>query len=131
MCEQLLSAGYVKNVADFYTLTRDQLLSLEGVKAKSADNMLSAIEASKHRTFWRLLFGLNIRYVGEKTAQILASAFGDIDKLLAASEEEIVAVPGIGPKIGHSIYEWLQDADNRVLIDQLRTAGLNMKADPQ
>src|SRR2546425_1497003 len=131
MCEQLVSAGYVKNVADFYTLTRDQLLSLEGVKAKSADNMLSAIEASKHRTFWRLLFGLNIRYVGEKTAQILASAFGNIDKLLAASEEEIVVVPGIGPKIGHSIYEWLRNEKNRALLEGLRQAGVNMQEEQQ
>src|SRR2546429_1317938 len=131
MCEQLVSAGYVKNVADFYTLTRDQLLSLEGVKAKSADNMLSAIEASKHRTFWRLLFGLNIRYVGEKTAQILANAFGDVDKLLGASEEEIVAVPGIGPTIGHSVYDWLRNEKNRALIERLRQAGVNMQEEQQ
>src|SRR5436309_2879006 len=131
MCEQLLSAGYVKNVADFYSLTRDQLLSLEGVKAKSADNMLSAIEASKHRAFWRLLFGLNIRYVGEKTAQILANAFGNIDNLLAASEEEIVAVPGIGPKIGHSVYDWLRNEKNRALFDRLRQAGVKMQESQQ
>ncbi|TMB82634.1 MAG: NAD-dependent DNA ligase LigA, partial [Chloroflexi bacterium] len=120
MSEQLLSTGYIKSVADFYSLTRDQLLALEGVKAKSADNMLSAIEASKHRAFSRLLFGLNIRYVGEKTAQILVNAFGDIDKLLGASEEEIVAVPGIGPKIGHSVYDWLRNEKNRALIERLR-----------
>jgi DNA ligase (NAD+) len=131
MCEQLLSTGYIKSVADFYSLTRDQLLALEGVKAKSADNMLSAIEASKHRAFSRLLFGLNIRYVGEKTAQILASAFGDIDKLLGASEEEIVAVPGIGPKIGHSVYDWLRNEKNRALIERLRQAGVNMQEEQQ
>jgi len=131
MCEQLLSTGYIKSVADFYSLTRDQLLTLEGVKAKSADNMLSAIEASKHRAFSRLLFGLNIRYVGEKTAQILANAFGDIDKLLGASEEEIVAVPGIGPKIGHSVYDWLRNEKNRALIERLRQAGVNMQEEQQ
>ncbi len=131
MCEQLLSTGYIKSVADFYSLTRDQLLTLEGVKAKSADNMISAIEASKHRAFSRLLFGLNIRYVGEKTAQILANAFGDIDKLLGASEEEIVAVPGIGPKIGHSIYDWLRNEKNRALIERLRQAGVNMQEEQQ
>ena len=65
---QLIKAGLVKNVADFYTLTAEQLLALEGVKEKSAENMLAAIEASKKQPFWRLLFGLNIRYVGEKTA---------------------------------------------------------------
>src|SRR2546421_29060 len=124
MCEQLVSTGFVKSVADFYSLTRDQLLALEGVKAKSADNMLSAIEASKHRAFSRLLFGLNIRYGGQKTAQILANGFGDIDKLLGASEEEIVAVPGIGPKIGHSVYDWLRNEKNRTLIERLRQAGV-------
>ena len=131
MSEQLLSTGYIKSVADFYSLTRDQLLALEGVKAKSADNMLSAIEASKHRAFSRLLFGLNIRYVGEKTAQILANGFGDIDKLLGASEEEIVAVPGIGPKIGHSVYDWLRNEKNRALIERLRQAGVNMQEEQQ
>src|SRR5436190_3628499 len=131
MCEQLLSTGYIKSVADFYSLTRDQLLALEGVKAKSADNMLSAIEASKRRAFWRLLIGLNIRYVGEKTAQILANAFGNIDKLLGASEEEIVAVPGIGPKIGHSVYDWLRNEKNRALIERLRQAGVNMQEEQQ
>lgn len=129
--EQLRDAGLIQSVADFYTLTRDQLLALEGVKAKSADNMLAAIEASKQRPFWRLLFGLNIRYVGEKTAQIIAIAFGNIDQLLAASEEEIVAVPGVGPIIGKSLYAWLQDEKNRALIERLRQAGLNMQAEPQ
>jgi DNA ligase (NAD+) len=129
MCEQLIEAGYIKDVADFYTLTRDQLLALEGVKEKSADNMLNAIEASKQRPFWRLLVGLNIRYMGEKTAQIIAEAFGNIDRLLAATEEEINAVPGIGPKIGHSLYCWLQEPKNRALIERLRQAGINMQAE--
>jgi len=130
MCEQLVGAGYVKNVADFYSLTRDQLLALEGVKDRSADKMLAAIEASKQRTFWRLLFGLNIRYMGEKTAQIIANAFGNIDKLCEASEDEIVQVPGIGPIIGHSVYTWLQSEKNRALLERLRQAGVNMEAEP-
>ncbi|HYK86337.1 MAG TPA: NAD-dependent DNA ligase LigA [Ktedonobacteraceae bacterium] len=131
MCEQLVSAGYVKNFADFYSLTREQLLALEGVKDRSADKMLAAIEASKKRPFWRLLFGLNIRYMGEKTAQIIANAFGSMDKLLAASEEEIVQVPGIGPIIGHSVYLWLQSEKNRALIERLRQLGVNMADEPQ
>jgi DNA ligase (NAD+) len=129
MCEQLVSAGLVKSVADFYDLTRDQLLALEGVKEKSADNMITAIEASKQRPFWRLLFGLNIRYVGEKTAQIITEAFGNIDQLLAASEEEIIKIPGIGPIVGHSVYTWMQEEKNRALIERLRKAGLNMQAE--
>jgi DNA ligase (NAD+) len=127
MCAQLVETGYVKNVADFYSLTREQLLMLEGVKDKSADNMIAAIEASKQRSLWRVLFGVNIRYMGEKTAQIIAQAFGSMDSLLASSEEEINAVPGIGPKIGHSVYRWLQDEQNRALIERLRQAGLNMQ----
>jgi DNA ligase (NAD+) len=114
-------------VADFYSLTREQLLMLEGVKDKSADNMIAAIETSKQRSLWRVLFGVNIRYMGEKTAQIIAQAFGSMDSLLASSEEEINAVPGIGPKIGHSVYRWLQDEQNRALIERLRQAGLNMQ----
>ena len=127
MCEQLVEAGYVKNPADFYTLTHDQLLALEGIKEKSATNMLNAIEASKHRAFWRLLFGLNIRYVGEKAAQLIADAFGDMDSLMKASEEDIVKVAGIGPKIGHSLYVWLQEDDSRALVERLREYGLNMR----
>ena len=126
MCVQLVEAGLVKNVADFYALTREQLLALDGVKDKSANNMLTAIEASKQRPLWRLLFGLNIRYVGEKTAQILAGAFGSMDALLAASDAEITGVAGVGPVIGHSVYNWLQEEKNRALIERLRQAGLNM-----
>ncbi len=131
MCEQLVSTGFVKSVADFYTLTREQLLTLEGVKDRSADKMIAAIEASKHRNFWRLLIGLNIRYMGEKTAQIIASAFGNIDNLLVAGEAEIVGVPGIGPIIGQSVYNWLQVEKNRALIERLRQAGVNMQAEQQ
>ncbi len=127
MCGQLVEAGYIKSVSDFYSLTREQLLELEGIKEKSADNILKGIEASKHRSLWRLLFGLNIRYVGEKTAQITAQAFGNMDNLLAASEEEITSVPGIGPVAGQSIYSWLQDEQNRALIERLRQAGVNMQ----
>src|SRR5579859_5975996 len=131
MCELLVSVGYIANVADFYNLTRDQLLALDGVKAKSADNMLAAIEASKQRPFHRLLIGLGIRHMGEKTAQIIARTFGNIDRLLAASEAEIIGIPGIGPEIGQSIYSWLQEPENRALIERLRQAGVNMVEEQQ
>ena len=127
MCEQLVNAGYIKSVADFYLLTEEQLLALEGVKKKSADNMLKAIEASKHRSLTRLLFALNIRYMGEKSAQLIAGAFGTIDKIIQASAEEIISVPGIGPEIGQSLYNWFQDPDNLALIGRLREAGLMME----
>src|SRR5947209_1231728 len=126
MCAQLVEAGYIKSVSDFYSLTSEQLLELEGIKEKSADNILKGIEASRHRPLWRLIFALNIRYVGEKTAQVLTHAFDSIDKLLTASEEEITSVPGIGPIAGQSIYSWLQDEQNRALIERLRQLGVNM-----
>src|SRR3989442_2198653 len=89
--------------------------------------MSRAIEASKQRSLSRLLFGLNIRYAGGKTAQIIAQAFGSMDKMLAASEEEITTVPGIGPVAGQSVYSWLQDEQNRALIERLQQAGVNMQ----
>lgn len=128
-CEQLVKAGYITTVADFYDLTREQLLKLEGIKEKSAENMLRAIEASKRQPFWRLLFGLNIRYIGEKTAQLISEHFGNIERLLEASEEEILAIPGIGPKSAHSLSTWLQQEKNRELIARLRQAGVNMAAE--
>jgi DNA ligase (NAD+) len=127
MCAQLVEAQLVKSFPDFYTLTCEQLLGLEGVKEKSADNMLKAIETSKQRPLSRLLFALNIRYVGTKTAQLTAQHFGHVDKLMAASEEEIVNIPGIGPISGQSIYAWFQDDENKHVIERLKQAGLNME----
>lgn len=127
MSEQLVNAGYIKSLSDFYQLTEEQLLALEGVQKKSADNILAAIEASKKRPFWRVLFGLNIRYIGEKSAQLLANAFGNIDNLKQASAEDIIKVPGVGPEIGQSVYSWLQDEDNLALIERLRAAGLTLE----
>lgn len=127
MSAQLVETGLVKSVADFYTLTRDQLLSLEGIKDKSADNMLNAIEASKQRSLARLIFGLNIRHVGGKTAQILAQHFASMDRLVNASEADISSIPGIGPVVGQSVYSWFQNEENRALIERLRQAGLNMQ----
>ena len=127
MCKTLVEAELVQTFPDFYALTREQLLSLEGIKHKSADNMLKAIETSKQRPLARLLFAINIRHVGEKTALLAAQHFGHIDKLMAASEEEIASVPGIGSVSGHSIYSWFQDDKNRELIERLKQAGLNME----
>lgn len=127
MCKQLVDAGLVKSFPDFYALTREQLLALDGVKDKSADNMLKAIEASRQRPLSRLLFALNIRYVGEKTALLVAQYFGHIDNIIAAREEEIVNIPGIGPISGQSIYTWFQDDLNRQMVERLKQAGLNVE----
>src|SRR5260370_38919781 len=85
--------------------------------------MLRAIEASKQRPLSRLLFGLNIRYAGGKTAQIIARAFGNMDRLQAASEEEDVSVPGIGPKAGQRILSWLQDEQKRAMNKRFQKDG--------
>jgi DNA ligase (NAD+) len=127
MCEQLVQAGLLKSFPDFYALTREQLLNLEGIKSKSADNILKAIAESKKRPLSRLLFALNIRYVGEKTAQLVAQHFGHIDKIIAANEDEIVNIVGIGPISGKSIYNWFQHDENRKLIEQLKQAGLTLE----
>lgn len=129
--EKLVEAGLVRDPSDFYHLTREQLLALPGFQERSAANLLNAIEASKTQPLTRLLFGLGIRYVGEKAADTLASRFGTMDALMAATEEQISEAPGIGPRIAHSVYEWTRDEENRALIERLREAGLNFTAPPE
>lgn len=129
LCDDLIKAGYVKDPADIYSLTKENLLKLEGFAEKKATNIINAIDASKQRPLSRLLFALGIRYVGEKAAQTVAQHFETMEKLLAASEEQITALPGIGPKIGHSLYLWLQQARNREVIAKLQVAGVRMEND--
>jgi DNA ligase (NAD+) len=131
MCAALVQAGLVKTFPDFYTLTREHLLGLEGIKDKSADTMLKAIEGSKKRPLSRLLFALNIRHLGEKTAQVVAQHFGHMEKILEASEEEISSIPGVGMVSGQSVSLWLQDKENRHLIERLKQAGVNMEEEQE
>lgn len=123
---QLLERGLVKDPGDIYALTAEDLAELEGFAEKSISNLLTSIERSKDRPLWRLLVALNIRHVGEHVAQLLARAFGSIDALAAASVEEIDAVPGIGPAIARSVYEWFHDPMNLGLIEKLRAAGVRL-----
>lgn len=125
---RLVQAGVVRDPSDFYSLTRDDLLRLPGFQERSATNLLNAIGASKQQPLSRLLFGLGIRYVGEKAAETLATGFGSMDALLAASEEQIAQLPGIGPRIAQSVYQWMQDEGNQALVERLRAAGLTMEA---
>jgi DNA ligase (NAD+) len=114
----------VKNVADIYKLTKDDLLSLERMGEKSAQNVLHEIEASKKLPLERLILGLGIRFVGERTAQFLAEHFGSLDELMKASEAELEDVNEVGPRIAKSIREFFEEPRNRDLIDRLRKAGL-------
>ena len=121
---QLTDRGMVKNVADIYKLTKPDLLSLERMGDKSAQNVLDEIEASKKLPLGRVIFGLGIRFVGERTAQFLAEHFGSIDALMNASLEELEDVNEVGPRIAESIREFFDEPRNRELIKRLRDAGL-------
>ena len=123
---KLLEKGLIEDPADIYALDADALGQLPGFKEKSIANILEQIEASKDRPLWRLLVGLNIRHVGAHVAQVLARAFGSIDALAAASEDEIDAVPEIGPEIAASVRGWFDEAENQELIEKLRAAGVRL-----
>ncbi|MGO9127066.1 MAG: NAD-dependent DNA ligase LigA [Terriglobales bacterium] len=124
LVNQLTDRGLVKNVADIYKLTKDNLLSLERMGDKSAQNVLDEIDASKKLPLERVIYGLGIRMVGERTAQFLAEHFGSMDDLMDASEEELQAVTEVGPRIANSIVEFFREPSNRKLIDRLRSSGL-------
>jgi DNA ligase (NAD+) len=129
MVVQLLAAGYVKGIADLYHLTKEQLLTLERVGDKSAQTLLEEIERSKKVPLARVLLGLGIRFVGERTAQLLASYFGSMDALMTASAEELEAVNEVGPRVAQAITEFFTESKNRALIERLREAGLTFVAE--
>jgi len=124
LVNQLTERGLVKNVADLYKLTKDDLLQLERKGEKSAENVLAEIEASKKLPLERVIYGLGIRFVGERTAQFLAEHFGDLDAIMKASAEELEEVNEVGPRIAESIVEFFADEHNRKLVSDLRKAGL-------
>jgi DNA ligase (NAD+) len=124
LVNQLTERGLVKNVADLYKLTKDDLLQLERMGEKSAENVLAEIEASKKLPLERVIYGLGIRFVGERTAQFLAEHFGALDAIMNASAEELEEVNEVGPRIAESIVEFFADEHNRKLVSDLRKAGL-------
>jgi DNA ligase (NAD+) len=127
LVSQLTDQGFVKDVADIYKITKPKLLSLERMGDKSAENILREIENSKKLPLERVIFGLGIRFVGERTAQFLAEHFGDIDALMNAGEEQLQQVEEVGPRIASSILEFFSEPRNRELVEELRSAGLTMK----
>jgi DNA ligase (NAD+) len=124
LVNQLAERGLVKNVADLYKLKKDDLLQLERMGEKSAENVLAEIEASKKLPLERVIYGLGIRFVGERTAQFLAEHFGSLDAVINASAEELEEVNEVGPRIAESIVEFFGDEHNRKLVSDLRKAGL-------
>jgi DNA ligase (NAD+) len=123
----LQQRGLVRTAADFYDLTVEQLVELEGMGEVSAGRLVAAIQASKERPFGRVLFGIGLEEVGYVTGRNLAQRFRTIDALLAASPEEIQGTPGIGPKMAARIHEQLQDDQMRSLIAALREKGLRFE----
>lgn len=126
LVNQLIDRGLVKNVADIYDLTKEKLLGLERFADKSAQNILDEIERSKKLPLDRVIYGLGIRFVGERTAQFLAEHFGSMEALGDASVEELQEVNEVGPRIAESIAEFFSIAANRKLVERLREAGLTL-----
>ena len=124
----LLKDGLVKNPADLYTLTKEQLLDLERMGEKSAHNVIAAIDASRSRPLSRVLFALGIRHVGSETADLLAAQFGTVQALMNASEEELAAIPTIGPIVAQTVHAYFEDKQSRALVKKLQAGGVQMKA---
>jgi len=126
LVNQLIDRGLVKNVADIYDLTKENLLGLERFADKSAQNIIDEIENSKKLPLERVTYGLGIRMVGERTAQFLAEHFGSMEALESAGVEELQDVNEVGPRIAESIVEFFSIAANRKLVERLRGAGLTL-----
>jgi DNA ligase (NAD+) len=127
--QQLLDRNLVRSVADLYSLTAEQLTSLDRFAEKSARALLEEIERSKKAGLARVLMGLGIRFVGERTAELLAEEFGSIDALRAATAEELERVEEVGPRISQAIREFFAQPANQGLIETLIAAGVEMTAE--
>jgi DNA ligase (NAD+) len=130
--QQLVEVGLVKEVSDLYQLTEDDLIPLERFAEKSAQNIISAIKGSKEKPLWRLINALGIRFVGEATAQLLAQHFEKLEKLMEASEEELLHVEGVGEQVASSIREFFASERNQALIQKLQDSGVRgLPPEPQ
>jgi DNA ligase (NAD+) len=127
LVSQLVDSGLVKNVADLYRLNLEDLIELERMGEKSAEKLLANITSSRQRPLPRILNGLGIPFVGERTAQFLAEAFGDLDKIADADDEELQRAEEVGPKVSQSIRRFFHEKRNRDLIERLREEGLPFK----
>jgi DNA ligase (NAD+) len=129
LVETLVDSGMVKDVADVYKLTVSDIANLERKAEKSATKLIDQIEASKTRGLQRLLYGIDIRHVGERYAKILARHFRSVDKLAEASVDELVAIHEIGPTVAVSVYEWFRNPLHIELIERLKEAGVRMETE--
>jgi DNA ligase (NAD+) len=127
--DQLVDTGLVKSIPDLYRLKLSQLLELERMGKKSAQNLLDGLAASKGRGLARVLTGLGVRHIGEHVAELLAMEFGNIDGLMNATQERLAQVSGIGPVLADSVFKFFHSTAGRKMIEDLRTLGLKLTED--
>ena len=128
LVKQIVGRGLADDVGELYKLKLEEVASLERMAEKSAQNFLDGLEASKQRDLWRLVFGLGILHVGAGVAKALCRSFRDMDQLMDASEEQLVAIDDVGEVIAASVHHWFGHPENRKLIEVLRKAGLNFES---
>jgi DNA ligase (NAD+) len=128
LVNQLIEKGYVKDAADLYSLTKEDIKKLERMADKSAQNVIDSIKASLDRPFERLLYSLGIRMVGKRTAQLIADHFSDIDELAKASVEDLSKIHEVGPKVAEAIVNFFREKENMHFIEKLKKAGVKVKA---
>ena len=129
LADRFIDLGWIGDASDIYRLDWEAVGQLEGLGEKSATNLQASVEASKDRPLWRLIHGLGIRHVGERTAHLMADRFGSLDAILAASAEEIAAIPGIGAVVAADIYDFGQEQVNRDLVSRLTEVGVRTRED--
>jgi DNA ligase (NAD+) len=125
----MVDRGLIRNFADIYDLTAAKLMELDGIKQKSAANLMAAIDNSKSRPFKNVVFALGIRFVGAQNAELLVSAFPSMNRLRSASAEDLEAVQGVGARMAQSVAEWFANPENAALVDRLESVGVSMEAE--
>ena len=128
LVDQLVDEGLVSDVADLYKLTKEDLLTLDGIAEKSSQNILDAIRSSTKREFENVLYSLGIRHIGRHTADVLSQAMGSLDRLESASVEELSKIDGVGQVVAEAIRGFMTSSENRKLVDRLRRAGLKTES---
>jgi DNA ligase (NAD+) len=124
LADRFIDLGWINDASDIYRLDWEQVAALEGLGQKSADNLQAAVEKSKQQPLWRLIHGLGIRHVGERTSHLIADRFGSLNALLDATAESIAGIPGIGEVVAADIHDFTVEQVNRDLVQRFHEVGL-------